>query len=824
MKAKPMTFVERIKMIRRALRVFVEDDAIAELRIPKADDGPRAGLFDDLDEMAEVAAELSGKVPGVYFVMNRVKESLTPRVTNQLTTASSAVKDADIDRRRWFLVDFDPVRPSKSPATDAEHDDAIATAKECRDGVGKLGWPEPVMADSGNGAHLLYPVDLPNNQKSDGLVRNCLLAFALRFSTATVTVDTGNGNASRLTRLYGTMNRKGEKTEDRRYRPARLLGIPEKIQPVKAELLAQIARALPVVPTEKLGQGFDVDKWLQEYEVPVAFDADWNKGGHRWILRRCPWNDEHVKSAYIVQFADGGVAASCLHKSCAGKNWPQLRRVFEGKAETTPELTPSSTAVVREQKQPQTSQLIQLASPDLELFRTPQGEPYATIRFETHNEHHGVGSTAFREYLSRKYFQATRTAPQPTAVSQAVSQFSAVARFGDSTESIFIRIGKAGDRNYLDLADERWAAIEFSRDGWGVVRKPPIKFRRAPGMLALPKPAQGGDLNDLREFLNLRTDDDWLLFVVDLVNAIFSTGSYVILGLHGEPGSAKTTASRVFRKFVDPNVSPARGMPKDERDLMVMAVNNSALAFDNLSFLPVWFSDCLCRLSSGGGISRRSLYTDADEFIFDGQRPIVLNGIEEVATRTDLLDRSVLLDLPVIRKFRAEEDFWRQFDAAYPQLLGALLDVAVGVLQNLPQVEVAEPPRMADFARLGTAAESVLGLSSGAFLRAYTRNRQNVTAVAMEASPIANQIRELGKQSWQGTATELLRRLDDMVGEETRSRRGWPKNPKVVSGMLRRLSPALRTAGVEIEFDRDETRNRNRMILIRQRTRKAKQS
>jgi hypothetical protein len=484
-------------------------------------------------------------------------------------------------------VDFDPVRPSKSPATDAEHDDAIATAKECRDGVGKLGWPEPVMADSGNGEHLLYRVDLPNNQKSDGLVRNCLLALALRFSTATVTVDTGNGNASRLTRVYGTMNRKGEKTEDRRYRPARLLEIPEKIETVTAEMLAQIAGALPVAPTEKLRQRFDVDEWLRKYDVPIAFDTEWNRNGHKWILSRCPWDESHKKSAFIVQFPDGGVAAGCLHKSCAGRSWPQLRRVFEGKSETAPELTPSSATGIREQKQPQTSQLIQMVSPDLEPFRTSQGEPFVTIRFETHSEHHRVGSTAFREYATRKYFQATKTAPQPTAVSQAVSQFSAVARFDGSTEPIFIRVGKAGDRNYLDLADDRWAAIEISRNGWGVVQKPSIKFRRERAMLPLPKPIRGGDLNDLREFLNLQTDEDWVLFVTHLVNAVSPDGPYAILGISGEAGSGKTTMARVHRKLVDPNQSPARSMPKDERELMVMANNGWVLCFDNLSFLPV---------------------------------------------------------------------------------------------------------------------------------------------------------------------------------------------------------------------------------------------
>jgi putative DNA primase/helicase len=223
-------------------------------------------------------------------------------------------------------------------------------------------------------------------------------------------------------------------------------------------------------------------------------------------------------------------------------------------------------------------------------------------------------------------------------------------------------------------------------------------------------------------------------------------------------------------------------------------------------------------------MSRRSLYTDADEFIFDGKRPIVLNGIDELASRADLLDRSVLLELPVIRKYVSEEEFWRKFDAAYPQILGALLDVAAGTLQRLPKVKLADQPRMADFALLGTAVESVLGLPSGTFRRAYSLNRQNAMAVALEACPYASQISELATKSWQGSATKLLKKLDGMVDEETRRRRSWPKSPKALSGMLRRLSPALRTAGVEIEFDRDNTRNRNKTILIRQLRSKAKQS
>lgn len=808
-----LSFEDRLKKIRRALSILIKKSSTAELRALGSRNGPQSGLFDNLDEMAKEAARASGTAKGVYYTLNPVKETLRGRIKNRLERAFSAVKDGDIACLRWLFLDFDPIRNGKCPSTDAEHEDALALAKKARKALRNLGWPEPVLADSGNGYHLLFRIDLANDKKSGELVRNVLLTLSLWFSTFKVTLDPTTANPSRLTRAYGTVNAKGDETTDRLYRRSQLLEVPDKIQIVTAEQLSQVAGALPVSPAERSRQQIGVDAWLKKYELPVAFDAPWNDADHKWILRRCPWNDDHVKSAYVVQFADGGVAAGCHHKSCAGKNWPQLRTMFEEQSPTdSPSYPPPQIGA---QKRSQTAQLIDLARPNLKLFRTPQGEPYATIDIESRNEHHPVDSSAFRQYMVYKYFRETKTAPQPTAVNQAVSQFGAEARFGDSTESIFIRVGKARGRNYLDLADDRWAAIEFSSDGWRVVEKPPIRFRRVRGMLPLPRPARGGDISDLQEFLNLRTDEDWVLFVTALVNAIFPSGPYPILGINGEAGSGKTTAARVHRRLVDPSSSPARSTPKDERDLMVMANNGWVLSFDNLSFLPGWLSDSFCRLSTGGGISRRSLYTDAEEFIFDGQRPILLNGIDELATRTDLLDRSVLLELPVIRKYVAEKEFWRKFDAAHPQLLGALLDVAVGALQRLPTVKLAEQPRMADFALLGTAAESGLGFPRGTFMRAYNRNRQNANAVALEASPIASHILELAKKTWQGTATELLRTLNKSEDDETQSRRGWPKYPRVLSSMLKRLNTALRTTDVEIEFIRDNNRNRDRMITIR---------
>src|SRR5262249_20593555 len=154
------------------------------------------------------------------------------------------------------------------------------------------------------------------------------------------------------------------------------------------------------------------------------------------------------------------------------------------------------------------------------------------------------------------------------------------------------------------------------------------------------------------------------------------TGPYAVLILTGEQGAAKSTMARLLRWLIDPNAAPLRSQPRDGRDLVIAARNSWVLAFDNLSYLPIWLSDCLCRLATGGGFATRELYTDADEVIFDSQRWVILTSIEDVASRGDLLDRAVILRLPAIpeEKRRTEAAFWVAADAARPAILGALLD------------------------------------------------------------------------------------------------------------------------------------------------------
>src|SRR5262249_32258801 len=244
----------------------------------------------------------------------------------------------------------------------------------------------------------------------------------------------------------------------------------------------------------------------------------------------------------------------------------------------------------------------------------------------------------------------------------------------------------------------------------------------------------------LSPFLNIRPEQ-WPLVAVWVAAALRPVGPYPLLKLLGEQGAAKTTTARVLRALIDPNAAPVRAEPRDARDLMIAANNGWVVCLDNLSFVPPWLSDALCRLSTGGGFATRTLYTDEDETIFDATRPVILTSIEDIGARSDLLERSLIIELPTIREGsrRAEKSFWADFEKKRPAILGALLDVVCGGIERLPGIEAkpnADLSRMADFEQWGEAVEEPLGLRPGTFAEAYKANREAATQVALDSSPV----------------------------------------------------------------------------------------
>jgi hypothetical protein len=444
----------------------------------------------------------------------------------------------------------------------------------------------------------------------------------------------------------------------------------------------------------------------------------------------------------------------------------------------------------------------------VELWHTEEGSCHMSLLYEDgHAVHFPMKAKATRQYLQRLYHQQTGNAASPAAITTALATLEGYALEGPQYP-VHVRIAALGDAIYVDLLDATWEAIRITAEGWEIIKEPPIKFLRPRGLKPLPRPEVGGSLEELKPLLNISDRETWLLVKGWLIGALSPHGPYAILAIAGEQGSAKTWLEKTLKSIIDPSTLPTRGPPRSTDDLMISANANHILSYDNLSRIKPWLSDNLCNLATGGGISKRELYSDMDETIIRVCRPIILNGIEDIVTRQDLLDRSIYISMPRIpeEKRRPEAELIAKFEQLHPMILGALLDSAVTGLQRKGSMSSAGLPRMADFAKYVMAA---LGDEGPEFLQAYKADKDRVVRDSLEGDPVVSALLEfidLKQGEWSGTATELLGLLNAVSGYAyKRQPPGWPRAPNALSGILRRLAPALPRIGLVIEFSRDES-------------------
>ena len=451
-----------------------------------------------------------------------------------------------------------------------------------------------------------------------------------------------------------------------------------------------------------------------------------------------------------------------------------------------------------------------------ELFHTASGTAFADAIIGGHRETWPIRSKRFRAFLKRSYYQATGEAASAAEIRSTLDLLEARAQFDGAQRAVHVRIAEQAGHIYLDLADEQWRVVEIGADGWRVTGSAPVRFCRPAGMLALPVPERGGSIETLWSFLNLPSRNDFVLIVAWLLAGLRSRGPYPLLAISGEQGSAKTVLCKLLKALIDPNAAPVRALSREERELMIAANNGHLLAFDNLSGLPHWLSDALCRLATGGSFAVRRLYTDDEEVLFEAARPILLNGIEDVISRPDLGDRAIVLTLAPIADVdrRPEADLWHRFEIARPGMLGALLDGVVHGLRANNQVDLEHLPRMADFA-LWTAACETTFWPAGTFARAYAANRRAAIENLLEADPLATCVRTiLGERgSWSGSASDLLRLCAQHAHADASLSPPWARNPRALAGRLRRAQTFLRMLDIEIVFGR-QGRSGARMIRV----------
>ncbi len=454
--------------------------------------------------------------------------------------------------------------------------------------------------------------------------------------------------------------------------------------------------------------------------------------------------------------------------------------------------------------------LLRLAE-DAVLFHSPDGRYYADVQFNGHRQTHEIRSSGFRQWLTRLFYLDRGTPPTAEGLQGAIGVLEARARFDGECHPVNLRVAGDDATIYLDLGDESWRAVKITPGEWRIVDQPAARFRRPKGMLPLPVPEKGGSAELLATFVNIRPEE-FDLFLAWLCAAMRPAGPYPVLHISGVHGSAKSTITLVARRLIDAYASPMRSPSKEPRELAIAAHNNWVVALNNVSAIADWLSDGLCCLSTGGGYASRTLYSDSEETVHEASRPVIINSIAEAADRGDLVDRCVFLNPPEIPadRRREEREFWRKFEESKSKLFGFLLDTLAAALRELPNVQLTEKPRMADFAAFGEAVCRGLGMPAGTFAGSYQANRQLANDAALEDSAIAGAVARLlegrAEGSWSGTAAELVDALSAVVDPKIAASKGWPKTPRKMSGDFRRVVPQLRLAGYRVEFEHGRRR------------------
>lgn len=457
----------------------------------------------------------------------------------------------------------------------------------------------------------------------------------------------------------------------------------------------------------------------------------------------------------------------------------------------------------KEDKKSLAQRLLEITQNKCKLFHDSLDKAYADIQRDGHRETYPLKSTQFTTWLNWELYRETGIAANASALADAITVLTGKALFEGEERDPFIRVGNANGKVYLDLGRDDWQAVEIDAGGWRLVSDYPIRFIRPKCQQSLPIPMEGGNIHELDRLINL--GENWQLVLSWLSFCLFPEHPHPILILHGQQGSGKSTTARILKNLLDPCKSPLLGKISDLRDLAVNASHRWILAFDNLSGISTVLSDALCCLSTGGGFATRALFTDDDEAIFEHLRPVILTGIDAIATRGDLLERSILVELPQIGELeRIEEKELRAiFQEVHPYILGAMLDAASATLARVQDVKLTALPRMADFARWASAAEIPLGYSEGSFLRAYTENREEAHDRELETNPVAAAIvrfmEEQNLDNWEGAAGALLNFLEGCTEPAVVKSKRWVGSATGLGMAIPRLAPILRSSGISIE-------------------------
>jgi hypothetical protein len=461
----------------------------------------------------------------------------------------------------------------------------------------------------------------------------------------------------------------------------------------------------------------------------------------------------------------------------------------------------------------QADRLVGLATDHDAVFFCDQfGEPHAHVAAGAGRRTIKVRGTEFREWLARGLWEAEGRACASKALNAAVDALAGRTRFGGKRLPLECRVAPHEGAIWYDLADDTGRAVRVSPEGWAVVERPPVLFRSFNHQLPQPVPVRGRPLSALLPLVNLADPRRGPLLLVYLVTCFVPDIPHPIALVCGPQGATKSTLCRLLRRLIDPSSLEGLALPpRDEFSQLLF--HHWFPTFDNVSAISPDVSDLLCRAVTGEGFSRRKLYTDDEDVIYHFRRCLCLNSIGLAVTRLDFHDRCILFPmerLPEERR-RGERAVLQEFEALRPELLGAIFDALAKAMQLRQSLAPAALPRMADFALWGVAVAEGLGIGADAFLALYRENIREQHEEAVADNPVAAAVAELmtSRREWCGTATELLRNLEDLLADGgPRANRGLPKNATILAKQLNLMKTPLAQLGIIVDSSRRTSRKR----------------
>ncbi|GAA2789111.1 hypothetical protein [Streptomyces showdoensis] len=458
--------------------------------------------------------------------------------------------------------------------------------------------------------------------------------------------------------------------------------------------------------------------------------------------------------------------------------------------------------------------LVQLARERYRFVMSADGRPYAVAIDGPNVVLPFKGRAGLRQRLARLYAETYESdVASQSALADAMTVLEGIAE-DDDPVPVHLRVGQDDlGTIVVDLGTADGRAVTVSAGGWHIVDRSPILFRRSGAMAPMPAPALLGDgLNMLHSLFNMN-ESAFRQLVAWLIAAWIPNIPHPVITFKGEQGTGKSKTAQMVVNLVDPSPAAKRSAPRDLKAWSIQAFNSWALCLDNVSAIPGWLSDTLCKAVTGDGFVDRQLYSDDDVVVVSFRRVLSMTTIDAGAFAGDLAERLLMLELQLIdpSRRRSEEELDTAFETVRPAVLGSLFDLLATVLAVLPHVKLDSLPRMADFARVLAAVDQVMEWNT---LDDYLAASATVAGDALEGDPFGSAVVALVEQcgTWTGTAAQLLEHVQAPGGIRPPT---WPKDATRAGGKIRRLAPLLRTVGITVDdTQRSPDRHRHKLLVL----------